>query len=1005
MKKMKHRMRFWMILSAAAFFIGGLALLFPLRRLLAQVSSVTNQYGVTVWTVPLGGGWTLTYGTAPVLSQSKIDSQQALCGGVSFSIPNGCGPVPSAPCPSGESYTCESTGGNGWTQAANGCLQSIGAGMQWVCSGGQASGGQGGSYNGQVYYYCNSGNSCAESTYCESNGGTQDQFGNPCSTNPSCAGLTCGPPAWFACQNSGAGSCAEDTTCEATGGAFDNHGNADCVQSDNTCGGGCPTLPQCGNANGIYTATPPTTNLCAIGTPSNGGGGTAGKPWTWQCNGYYGAGSVSCSAPSSLISDSLSPTVQPVYTGQGYTYDASITNNSTYLTLINITSTVSGLPAGGGFGVTGPAPYSVATVAPTITISNLGPGQSFNTQTCAAGGFCDWSTFNGYPLPIIYGNAVSMAGTYTITLSSLPEYASFYGISAAEATATLVVKSQTQSCSVAANDPIRFTGLQGSSPGKQSFTITNTGLQPFSFYFGPGGSWWPVISSVSPGYTIAPGGVATVTLDPGTIWQTPGIYKGYININPDPSVSCDVSKVNVELDVTNPSCAAGAVSVSPASITQGGTAAVSAPAGWSGGTFVSGNTTVATVSGATATGVSGGTADISGFDWTDSGGHQPCNLSAAVLRVVPSCPSGAVVLANNSIAVGGGTLASVPSGWACPSGNCFASSDNKVATVSSGGAVTGVSGGTTDISGAGWTYTPTGAFGCSLSPAPLTVNHYECVSNACKLVSGPGQNRCATDNDCGGGGSGGMMYAVCDPAQRACVNTSTPGTSCSSDASCGGSQPTHLACQNLSCVIEDGAALAPGEYSCSAPGYDINQCGVTVAINPQGATLGLSQGQQFRATVSNPDGSPASNQNVTWWVNGILGGNNSVGTITSGGYYVAPSTFSGLSSVAITAKPELPGQSATVPVIFNAPPVIVSFTANPSSIVPPELSTLSWVATGNITSCTIDNSVGAVASNGSAQVSPSRTTTYTLTCIGPDGTAAKTALVAVQSPGLYEISP
>ena len=60
---------------------------------------------------------------------------------------------------------------------------------------------------------------------------------------------------------------------------------------------------------------------------------------------------------------------------------------------------------------------------------------------------------------------------------------------------------------------------------------------------------------------------------------------------------------------------------------------------------------------------------------------------------------------------------------------------------------------------------------------------------------------------------------------------------------------------------------------------------VTVVVHPARAPLTLTQPQQFTATVAN-----TTNHNVTWAVDGITGGNSTVGTITTGGLYHPPSS-------------------------------------------------------------------------------------------------------------------
>jgi hypothetical protein len=71
-----------------------------------------------------------------------------------------------------------------------------------------------------------------------------------------------------------------------------------------------------------------------------------------------------------------------------------------------------------------------------------------------------------------------------------------------------------------------------------------------------------------------------------------------------------------------------------------------------------------------------------------------------------------------------------------------------------------------------------------------------------------------------------------------------------------------------------------------------------------------------------------------------------------------------------------------------------TFTASPFSITAGQQSSLTW-STGNATSASIDQGIGVVASSGSRVVSPSTTTTYTLSVAGSNGSTSRTATVTV----------
>ena len=86
--------------------------------------------------------------------------------------------------------------------------------------------------------------------------------------------------------------------------------------------------------------------------------------------------------------------------------------------------------------------------------------------------------------------------------------------------------------------------------------------------------------------------------------------------------------------------------------------------------------------------------------------------------------------------------------------------------------------------------------------------------------------------------------------------------------------------------------------------------------------------------------------------------------------------------------------SASATITVNHPQPQVSLQAIPTTILPGESAALCW-QTKNVDSTTIDNGVGAVATNGSIQVSPTTTTTYTITATGPGGTTQAAVTISV----------
>jgi hypothetical protein len=71
---------------------------------------------------------------------------------------------------------------------------------------------------------------------------------------------------------------------------------------------------------------------------------------------------------------------------------------------------------------------------------------------------------------------------------------------------------------------------------------------------------------------------------------------------------------------------------------------------------------------------------------------------------------------------------------------------------------------------------------------------------------------------------------------------------------------------------------------------------VTVAIEPTTATVSVSGTYQFAATASN-----ASDPSVSWAVNGVAGGNATLGTVSGAGVYTAPAVVPTPAQVTLTA--------------------------------------------------------------------------------------------------------
>ena len=139
------------------------------------------------------------------------------------------------------------------------------------------------------------------------------------------------------------------------------------------------------------------------------------------------------------------------------------------------------------------------------------------------------------------------------------------------------------------------------------------------------------------------------------------------------------------------------------------------------------------------------------------------------------------------------------------------------------------------------------------------------------------------------GGSSGVTWTV--------SGTGCAGHACGSISSTGiYTAPSLL--PSPSPQVDTVTATAAADTTKSASGQVTISLAnpVSVTVTPPSATVALGGTTQFTAQVQN-----VSNQTVTWSVNGVTGGNSTVGTISSSGLYTAPLSLPNPAVLTITA--------------------------------------------------------------------------------------------------------
>jgi hypothetical protein len=102
---------------------------------------------------------------------------------------------------------------------------------------------------------------------------------------------------------------------------------------------------------------------------------------------------------------------------------------------------------------------------------------------------------------------------------------------------------------------------------------------------------------------------------------------------------------------------------------------------------------------------------------------------------------------------------------------------------------------------------------------------------------------------------------------------------------------------------------------------------IFVTVTPNPVNVAVSTQEQFTATVTG-----TSNTSVTWYVNGVVNGNSTVGTISTTGLFQAPATIPSPATVTITAISTADGTtsgSAQATIVAAGGAVAVAVSTNP----------------------------------------------------------------------------
>jgi hypothetical protein len=209
----------------------------------------------------------------------------------------------------------------------------------------------------------------------------------------------------------------------------------------------------------------------------------------------------------------------------------------------------------------------------------------------------------------------------------------------------------------------------------------------------------------------------------------------------------------------------------------------------------------------------------------------------------------------------------------------------------------------------------------------VTVQAYDSANRIFKstvniTVSGSGGGSCTP-------GSVDPSVTICTPLNGATVNSPVQISAVTRDSQAVTLMQIYLDTVKVYEVkassLNTSLSMAPGTHRLTVQARDaaariikttinitVNGTQTGLTVSPSSATLGFGQAQQFTANAS-----------VTWDVDGIAGGNATVGTISTGGLYTAPGT-AGTHTITATDSSNPPRTAHATVTVQAAPALAVS---------------------------------------------------------------------------------
>ena len=201
---------------------------------------------------------------------------------------------------------------------------------------------------------------------------------------------------------------------------------------------------------------------------------------------------------------------------------------------------------------------------------------------------------------------------------------------------------------------------------------------------------------------------------------------------------------------------------------------------------------------------------------------------------------------------------------------------------------------------------------------------------------------------------------------------------------------------NSSANVDDGSCIIPGCTDPAANNYNSSANQDNGSCTYDSVWVSISASPNPLCSPNSVTISWATQYAVSASISGYGGVSTNQNGYTSGSFNTTPYSNQTYTISATGKGPSNTTSSGTTVTVYQQPSVQIN--SSNSTIIIGESTTLSWSTTGTVSSSSINQGIGGVPNSSNTSVSPTTTTTYTITSNGYCGTASDSTTITVLTP-------